>query len=948
MSSYKNPRAGLREEEPRPSASAGGCPNVYGGGNNCCVGRLTAGLREHDPGFPIPDTDCAGGLRLRGGGKEEEKKQIFRPRSTLARSPVQKEGIDLNASEIQVMPIGRTSGPARDSSGRFQPRGQGKDCPAEAPEEVSRPGLHLAAYAERGEAPNVESALSPVLPPAGGGEARFEKVAQVVLTRLAEGILLPGDPARDADTDETMFSARSVSPAGAGTGTGTGADMEGRRPSCGAEAKTKSVSGRRARKYAPTPFKFGTPPESRESSVDSPMPRSDAEDFPGVAGAPCGARTGPSSQGADLQPPRGRLWQSPRKRRRLQDEDEDEDESSQSVASGSSPSVARGSGHPTADKAYKATRDDPEAEREGAAGVLRMSSPRPQRGCIKLTTDSAAGDLSLASLTQRVQGSLESVALVATKSGNLKGTSVKALKDSVTSIREVFEVLIERTSSEETRRLQAQNDRLREELTELRSEMVQLRREVQAQHKRQSPNSAPAKENTLPASETTSMDNVVRSITAQVGLMLDARFGALEIEGRLLPAQPTRPSLGADRKRQAERAASQSRESPSASASESAPAPAPKPAPKRGPPNLTEEPRKGKGDKGKTNKKKAKKLTLAAVEASAARRDVPETSRPLPPAPKTTETPWNMAVGNGAKSLGNPKAAKNTPPARSKARKLRPPRSAAIVLTLRPDAEEKGVTYGQVLARAKESINLESLGISAVKFKRAATGARVLEVPGTASGEKADSLAKELAEKLGQDVRISRPVMSAELRLTQLDDSVSTGEVVAAVAKAGGCEESHIKAGEIRQDVSGLGSIWLRCPVAAAKKVVEADRGRLQVGWVRATVKLLDKRPMRCFKCLEKGHVRAQCASEVDRSNVCYRCGKPGHRAGECSAPPHCVVCADAGKKADHGLGSKPCLTSRPNTARKKAGASPRAPPQPSQPSDSRPDAHEENQMATE
>jgi hypothetical protein len=280
-----------------------------------------------------------------------------------------------------------------------------------------------------------------------------------------------------------------------------------------------------------------------------------------------------------------------------------------------------------------------------------------------------------------------------------------------------------------------------------------------------------------------------------------------------------------------------------------------------------------------------------------------------------------------------------------KARKLRPPRSAAVVLTLQPEAIKKGVTYGQVLARAKENINLESLGISAIKFKKAATGARVLEVPGTASGEKADSLAKELEDKLGEEVvRISRPTMCAELRLTQLDDSVSPGEVAAAVAKVGGCEESQIKTGEIRQDASGLGSIWLRCPVAAAKKVVEADRGRLHVGWVRATVKLLEKRPMRCYKCLVKGHMRAQCTSEDDRSDSCYRCGKPGHKAAGCSATPHCVVCADAGKKADHGVGSKACLAPK-----KKAVGTPRAPPQPVQPSTSRSDAQEEeDRMATE
>ncbi|XP_048001368.1 uncharacterized protein LOC125238124 [Leguminivora glycinivorella] len=90
-----------------------------------------------------------------------------------------------------------------------------------------------------------------------------------------------------------------------------------------------------------------------------------------------------------------------------------------------------------------------------------------------------------------------------------------------------------------------------------------------------------------------------------------------------------------------------------------------------------------------------------------------------------------------------------------------------------------------------------------------------------------------------------------------LDDSATTEEVVAAVAELGNCAAEAVKSGVISRSQNGSGTLWLSCPVAAAKKVVEA--GRLKVGWISARVVLLDTKPLRCYRCLETGHVGAKC-----------------------------------------------------------------------------------------
>ncbi|XP_063367026.1 uncharacterized protein LOC134655493 [Cydia amplana] len=486
-------------------------------------------------------------------------------------------------------------------------------------------------------------------------------------------------------------------------------------------------------------------------------------------------------------------------------------------------------------------------------------------------------------LNQQVRDSLGLIKDVATKSKNLKGTYQRILKEAVAAIREAVGEMRGRTVSDETRRLAAENARLKAEMAELRKEMGDLRASLgqRLEGTRQETATSPARE----------QGDLERNIVAKVNEMMGTRLSALE--EKLLPQQPTQVSSA-----------------PTPSKAGSSP-PGHTPAPT----NLAGAKRAAKKNKKKEGPKK--RTTSVPGPASQVRQPRLQTTVPA------SEEEWTTVVKRGKKNkkktpVGAATTAKPQQPAaprkeqegkgRNKTKALlRTPRSAAVVLTLETGAEERGVTYGTLITEAKTKISLDGLGITGLRFRRAVTGAAILEIPGpdTTSGNQADSLAAKLRETLNvADVRISRPVKCAEMRISGLDDSVTEEELAAAVAKVGGCALEAVKVGRISRTPTGLGTAWARCPVAAAKKVAE---GRLLVGWASANVKLLESRPLRCFRCLVPGHVRKGCTSEIDRSDQCYRCGQSGHRARDCTAAPHCTLCTAAGKPADHSAGSSTC-----------------------------------------
>ncbi|XP_041981665.1 uncharacterized protein LOC121735065 [Aricia agestis] len=584
------------------------------------------------------------------------------------------------------------------------------------------------------------------------------------------------------------------------------------------------------------------------------------------------------------------------------------------------PSSKRGRGRPPTTGQYvglaKSKREylelkEKEIAMEAEKEVLEMTKKLPELRSHRLS-EASLSDCAMTEdevvtaekLGSAITQSLDAILAVTQKSKNLKGTSIAALKKATCTIREASSALLSRSASEETRALVEANTRLSRELDEMKKELEAVKRKL-----------ADAQPHTAPKTvQEPNMEEILQRAMREAVSLMNARMDArLEgLEARLLPEPRLRPPLAADKKRDSAVSTS-SGTRPQQAEKESETPPPPEPS------VSTLMPPTNPGPKPKRTKKGRK--SAAAAEAAAARRDTVTTAAGSQPAatPSWTEV-VKRGKGKAPRTVEVKKKVQKKKEKKKKDKQLRAPKTAAVVLTLRPDAEKNGVTYQSVIDKAKQHLDLTALDIAAVKFKRAVTGARMYEVSGTACKEKADALAGKLKEIVGEDmVHVSRPQKCAELRIAGLDDSASAAEIATAVARTGGCRAEDVRVGEIRVDRRGRGSAWVKCPVEAAKQVT-APNAKVYVGWTVVQVTLLSARKMRCFKCHEEGHTRATCSSEIDRSELCFRCGQPGHSTKQCGNPPHCALCEARQKPADHIVGSRRCDKSAPPSKKKRKG----------------------------
>ncbi|XP_032688803.1 uncharacterized protein LOC116852480 [Odontomachus brunneus] len=155
------------------------------------------------------------------------------------------------------------------------------------------------------------------------------------------------------------------------------------------------------------------------------------------------------------------------------------------------------------------------------------------------------------------------------------------------------------------------------------------------------------------------------------------------------------------------------------------------------------------------------------------------------------------------------------------------------------------------MRRARENIDLGTIGIGEIRTRNAATAALVLGILGPEGHARVDASKMSALFAKKEDVRIARPVKKADIRLRNLDDATTVEDVVSVVAVVWGCGLGDSKAGVIRTGTGRMGTLWIQCPLTAARKLLDARH--LKAGCPPSSVRVeaLTKRPIQCFKCLE-------------------------------------------------------------------------------------------------
>ncbi|XP_053622968.1 uncharacterized protein LOC128682345 [Plodia interpunctella] len=496
-----------------------------------------------------------------------------------------------------------------------------------------------------------------------------------------------------------------------------------------------------------------------------------------------------------------------------------------------------------------------------------------------------------------VRAAAQKVLAEAGKSGNLKGTAWRAMNEACHDIIVAAgKIEAQCEESEAVRILRADNRRMREQLSLLQQETKALRTAF-AERTSSAPKEA------QPAAGTPSLEDIKgllsewkesfeRDVFLRLGGMVSDRLKEAEKRGFLAPEPIVRPPLAADKKTKEVEALAPKTGKNYASVAAGA--------------TLMPPARPGPAPKAVPAKKQPKQATAQAQVST-------EPPAELPP-PQEGEQGWAEVVRKGKKKR-NKKSSPSAQPEPTQAVapktsvqppkkiKFTPPKTSAVVVTLKPESK---LDYRAVITRAT-TIDLSSIGVDHVSAVRGtATGARIIEIPGANSGAAADSLAEKLREIIGGEAEVTRPFKAAQIRVSGLDEGVTPEALTEATARAGKCLPGQVRVGNIRMAPDMTASVIITCPVAAANALI--DEGRLLVGWTAAKVRGLEALPMRCFRCMGIGHTRALCPSPVDRSGLCHRCGKAGHVSSACEASePWCAVCFAHKLVAKHVMGGPSC-----------------------------------------
>ncbi|XP_052901347.1 uncharacterized protein LOC128307505 [Anopheles moucheti] len=131
---------------------------------------------------------------------------------------------------------------------------------------------------------------------------------------------------------------------------------------------------------------------------------------------------------------------------------------------------------------------------------------------------------------------------------------------------------------------------------------------------------------------------------------------------------------------------------------------------------------------------------------------------------------------------------------------------------------------------------------------------------------------------------------TVEVRLDEVDPLAVASDVATAV-KTISSESVSESAVHLVKAWNGTQTAYVRMSVKAAERIHQQRVRVLHTSCLATQLTPPTRGQLRCFKCLEHGHLRHRCKSDTDRSTHCIRCGQSGHLARACTAAVCCAVC---------------------------------------------------------
>ncbi|KAI4475777.1 hypothetical protein M0804_014093 [Polistes exclamans] len=261
--------------------------------------------------------------------------------------------------------------------------------------------------------------------------------------------------------------------------------------------------------------------------------------------------------------------------------------------------------------------------------------------------------------------------------------------------------------------------------------------------------------------------------------------------------------------------------------------------------------------------------------------------------PAGQETPAGTNFVNGAAPS---RAAKKSRKRRERRRRAR--ETAAVSLTCKEDGG-----YLAALTKANDAINLKDIGIGALLSRRSLNGAFIWQVRGKEAGAKAEKVAEALRRAV-PDAKISVPQRCSFIRLVGLQAAVTATSIRCALLEfKPGVDPNSVKIDTMRLSRGRLSEVTVTALTALC--LAALDRKRININLTSVRVLLLGPRPLRCHRCLARGHVAVSCPAPFARIGVCFVCGEPSHVARMFTSMPRCPICVEAGRpQSSHKAGS--------------------------------------------